>query len=160
MKFKANTFLKAMEGSWTSQKTTYYLKTNQICYNQFNYIFKRSKFLRNDSNINRLNCLAYILEFYTNDQKQQDYYHFSQTSQDDLGFIAKHHNKNLDSYRYSIHKNNCLKIEYKMANIEYIEYIYAINQTFTTNVSLLKKSNKYMAISFASNIKITALDKQ
>nr|YP_010502485.1 chromophore lyase CpcS/CpeS-like protein [Grateloupia turuturu]UXC96898.1 chromophore lyase CpcS/CpeS-like protein [Grateloupia turuturu] len=156
MKFKINKFLKAMEGSWISQKTTYYLKTNQICCNQFNYVIKKNKTLRNNSNAGELNCL----EFYDTNNNKKDYYNFSPTNQDNLGFITQHSNKNLDNYKYSIYKHDCLKIEYKAANIEYIEYIYAINETFTTNVSLLKKSDKYMAISFSSNIKTPALFKQ
>nr|YP_010986407.1 chromophore lyase CpcS/CpeS-like protein [Pachymeniopsis lanceolata]WOL37325.1 chromophore lyase CpcS/CpeS-like protein [Pachymeniopsis lanceolata] len=155
MKFQANTFLKAMEGSWISQKTIFYLKTNQICCNQFNYTIKKNHFLRNDSNINNLNCL----EFYNINKKQKDYYNFIQTNQDNLGYITKNYNQNIDSYKYSIYKHNCLKIEYKTSKVEYIEYIYVINQTFMTNISLLKKSDKYMAISFASNIKLPVLDK-
>nr|YP_010986205.1 chromophore lyase CpcS/CpeS-like protein [Polyopes affinis]WOL37123.1 chromophore lyase CpcS/CpeS-like protein [Polyopes affinis] len=153
MKVQLNTFLQIMEGNWISQKTTYFLKNNQVYLNQFKYILDISTDLTFNNNVNQENFGHFNLEYHKNNIKLKDNYIFTYTNQNDLGLIKKKTRKKLSNYQYSIYASNCLMIKHKDKNVEYIEYIHKINSKFIISMALLKKSDKYIAISCSSNIK-------
>nr|YP_009237742.1 hypothetical protein [Gracilariopsis lemaneiformis]YP_009294652.1 hypothetical protein Gch_053 [Gracilariopsis chorda]AJO68546.1 hypothetical protein [Gracilariopsis lemaneiformis]AML79963.1 hypothetical protein [Gracilariopsis lemaneiformis]AOM66912.1 hypothetical protein Gch_053 [Gracilariopsis chorda]UAD88827.1 hypothetical protein [Gracilariopsis chorda] len=145
-------FLSKLEGNWISQKTDYFTNTKKIEYSQSYIQLKKVKNILKITEKNKNILCNYV--FYNKNNQTQGYYIFFKDSKSYYGNIKKITNNQINHYIFKIYTNNCIKIEYVKNNIIYREYIYFINDRFKITISLLKDYNKYLAISFISEIKI------
>lgn len=150
MASNSNDLLIHIQGNWISQRTIYYLKTKKIktfniknnvnSINKSHIIFNKN-FINYDDN---------IFEWYINNKLSINLYLFSKS----LNNISKIERNIHKEYKCIKENNNYLKIKCVNKDIECLEYIYYISKTFRISIGLIKKLNKYIAISFTSDIKI------
>nr|YP_009296002.1 chromophore lyase [Schizymenia dubyi]AOM64937.1 chromophore lyase [Schizymenia dubyi] len=142
------TFLQKIEGEWLSQETIYYLQTK---YEQNNLSTVNIKYLASNKKQDK-KSEAYKITYNINNFLSE--YYFSHLYDNNFGIIEKYTNKHNKTYEFKIHSHNCIEIKTYKANIEYIEYLYLIDHNLKLSLSLLKKFDKYISISFNSKIKI------
>nr|YP_009244474.1 hypothetical protein Gchil_055 [Agarophyton chilense]AMK96716.1 hypothetical protein Gchil_055 [Agarophyton chilense]ASP44611.1 hypothetical protein [Agarophyton chilense]UAD84355.1 hypothetical protein [Agarophyton chilense] len=143
--------LDKLVGKWIHQRTNYFIHNQQINYHQEEINLKE---IKNISISKKDNNLFYQYELSNNINDQKIYYIFSKEEQSKFGQAHKITNNEVKYYRFIIHTHNCIKIESAKADISYNEYIYLINSKFKITISILKRGQKYLAISFISEIKI------
>nr|WCH56106.1 hypothetical protein [Calliblepharis sp.] len=148
MKKSRDNSLQYLEGKWISNQTIYDLKHKQINTYQFN----TEILLLNNS---KTNNFQYIYK-YKNIQNENIIYNyiFQYNLYQKSGIIEKINKNKKTKYIFIHNSKNSFRIIYSQNNIIYIEYIYFLHQNFKLSVGIMKKSNKYKAIYFTSNIKI------
>nr|YP_009244075.1 hypothetical protein Gele_056 [Gelidium elegans]AMK96317.1 hypothetical protein Gele_056 [Gelidium elegans] len=124
--FNLNKFFEKIQGKWYSHQTIYFVSNKKV---------------KNYRNIITLNT-NYFKENKLNQYNPYDIIH--EEFIDDTLF-----------YSYTILNSNCIKILSKSSedNINYIEYIYSINQNFRISITYLKDLQRCLAVSFNSYIR-------
>nr|UAD87797.1 hypothetical protein [Gracilaria textorii] len=141
-----------LEGKWICQRTNYFIHHNKISYGQKEIKLKQIHKINISQEENDI-VNHYQLHNLQNNQKT--YYLFFQKEQCDFGKLHKITNDQIKYYRFKIYTYNCIKIESVTERIVYYEYIYLINPKFKITISVLKENQKYLALSFISEIKIS-----
>nr|YP_009510627.1 hypothetical protein [Gracilaria ferox]AXI96300.1 hypothetical protein [Gracilaria ferox]UAD85784.1 hypothetical protein [Gracilaria ferox] len=143
--------LNQLEGKWICQRTNYFIHQTKISYDQ-----KEIKLQQvHNTNISQQenNILShYQLNGINNNQKT--YYLFFKKERSEFGQLHKVTNNQIKYYRFKVYTYNCIKIESVKEKIVYYEYIYFINPKFKITISVLKENQKYLAISFISEIQV------
>ena len=147
-------FLYHMDGNWISHKTIYYLKNKTFTNNQakirINITKKHSNQLLTNENIN-------IEQFHQHNILNKNIiYKYNIETKDKLhttGKLEKINNDVHKEYLFNF-QDSCLKLQKKIKNINYTEYIYFINKKFILAIIIIKKQQNYIAVGFNSNIKI------
>ena len=147
MSLKLKNLLINTEGSWISQRTIYYLKSKKLKNFNIKHYFSTQNSTGKISKQNLFNKDVYMLEWCNINTPKQNLYLFEKN-------IKKIYQNIIKEYSCTQYKNNYLEIKYRKKNIECLEYFYQISQTFRISIGLIKKEDKYVAISFTSEIQI------
>nr|YP_010196347.1 hypothetical protein LKZ37_pgp121 [Gracilaria cearensis]UAD83744.1 hypothetical protein [Gracilaria cearensis] len=149
---KYENILNKLEGKWICQRTNYFIHHNKGSYDQ------REIKLKQMHNINisqEEDNIVYHYQLHNPQNNQKTYYLFFKKEQSEFGELHKITNDQIKYYRFKIYTYNCIKIESVKEKIVYYEYIYLINPKFKITISVLKENQKYLAVSFISEIKIS-----
>nr|YP_009509263.1 hypothetical protein [Gracilaria vermiculophylla]AXI96913.1 hypothetical protein [Gracilaria vermiculophylla]QXU75119.1 hypothetical protein [Gracilaria vermiculophylla]WDZ67990.1 hypothetical protein [Gracilaria vermiculophylla] len=152
MTYTYNKILDQLEGRWICQRTNYIIGNKQINYHKEELKFKQI------SNIYKTQIdsrLLYQYQLYDKNKDQKACYLFFQQEESEFDTVHKITNDKVKYYRLKIHTHNSIKIKSVKQNIVYYEYIYLINPRFKIIISILRKNQKYLAISFISEIRIS-----
>nr|YP_009732145.1 hypothetical protein [Gracilaria spinulosa]QHS70761.1 hypothetical protein [Gracilaria spinulosa] len=148
-----NNILNKLEGKWTCQRTDYFIYHNQVTYDQKKIKLKQ---IYNVNTLQKEDNTAYHYQLHDPENNQKTYYLFFKKEQSEFGKLHKITSDQIKYYRFKIYTHNCIKIESVKEKIIYYEYIYFINPKFKITLSVLKENQKYLAISFISEIKISS----
>ncbi|KAI0556478.1 ycf58 (chloroplast) [Gracilaria domingensis] len=144
--------LDRLEGKWICQRTNYFIHHNKISYDQKEIKLKEI----HNMNISPVEGnLVHHYQLQNPKNNQKTYYLFFRKEQSEFGKLHKIINDQIKYYRFKIYTYNCIKIESVKEKIVYCEYIYLINPKFKITISVLKEKQKYLAVSFMSEIKIS-----
>nr|YP_010195932.1 hypothetical protein LK221_pgp123 [Gracilaria bursa-pastoris]UAD83329.1 hypothetical protein [Gracilaria bursa-pastoris] len=143
--------LNKLEGKWKCQRTHYFIHHNKVSYDQ-----KEIKLKQIHNISQKEDNVLYHYQLNNSKNYQKTYYLFFKKEQSEFGKLHKITNDEIKYYRFKIYTHDCIKIESVKARIVYYEYIYFINPKFKITISVLKENQKYLAISFISEIKISS----
>nr|YP_010199175.1 hypothetical protein LK225_pgp121 [Crassiphycus usneoides]UAD88624.1 hypothetical protein [Crassiphycus usneoides] len=149
---KYENILNKLEGQWLCQRTNYFIHNKKVTYN------KQEISLKQANNIyipEKEKYTIYNYQLYNKKNHERTYYLFFKQDQSHIGELHKITNDQIKYYRFTIHTNNCIKIESVKKNVLYNEYIYLINPKFKIIICVLKENQKYLAASFISEIKVS-----
>nr|YP_010198595.1 hypothetical protein LK037_pgp094 [Gracilaria pacifica]UAD87011.1 hypothetical protein [Gracilaria pacifica] len=141
-----------LEGKWICQQTNYFIHNQKVIYDQRNITFEQ---IHNINISEQEDDILYHYKLYNKKNNQKIYYLFFKQQQSEFGELHKITNDQIMYYRFKIYTYNCIKIESVKESILYYEYIYLINPKFKITISVLKENQKYLAVSFITEIKIS-----
>nr|YP_010197981.1 hypothetical protein LK227_pgp121 [Gracilaria multipartita]UAD86397.1 hypothetical protein [Gracilaria multipartita] len=144
--------LNKLEGKWKCQRTNYFIHHNKASYDQKEIKLKQ---INNIHILQKKDNILYHYKLNNPKNNQKTYYLFFAKEQSEFGKLHKITNDQIKYYRFKIYTHNCIRIESVKERILYYEYIYFINPKFKIIISVLKENQKYLAISFISEIKIS-----
>lgn len=149
MKLYSNHFFENLQGNWISQKNIYFLTTKQQ-----NKYKEQISIIKYNKEVNISQDKLYQYKIYIaskKDQSNQQYSNLNICEQK----IIKEVNKVNKLYDIHFISSDLLKIQLNSLhnNFIYDEYIYSINPNFKISISILKKSNKYIATILTSYIR-------
>jgi len=150
MSLNLQKLLTHMQGSWVSQRTIYYLKTKKIKNFNRSHNFKLGKSNYWTLNNDLLKNNMQVIEWCNTNQINKNLYVFF----DKLNYIKKLNQDIVKEYECLHQKNQYIEIKYQQKDLQCFEYFYYISKTFRISIGLIKKTNKYIAISFTSEIQI------
>nr|YP_009511654.1 hypothetical protein [Melanthalia intermedia]AXI97531.1 hypothetical protein [Melanthalia intermedia] len=151
---KEKKLLDQLQGKWISQKTNYFIKNKSMKFNQSQIQLSKIATTISDKDIDKTtNCYSRSYEFYDIHSKQRACYLFCKQTSEKHGSIQKITRTKTKYYTFTTYAKDCLKIEYISRDLTYEEYIHFIKPKFKIIISILKRENKYVAISFISEIK-------
>nr|YP_010903854.1 hypothetical protein REP96_pgp121 [Hypnea musciformis]WCH56905.1 hypothetical protein [Hypnea musciformis] len=149
MTFTLENLTDYLEGKWISNQTIYNLKNKKTYNNKFITEIPSLTSL-NDINLNNIICITKTHNQYTIYQ-----YSLPNLLNKKQGFINKTKNKRIKKYIYVFNSTKILKVTNFIKNIKYTEYIYFIDINFKLSFSIMKIYDKYNAICFTSDIKLS-----
>nr|UAD87186.1 hypothetical protein [Gracilaria pacifica] len=144
--------LDELEGKWICQQTNYFIHNQKVIYDQRNITFEQ---IYNTNISEQKDDILYNYKLYNKKNNQKIYYLFFKQQTSEFGELHKITNDQITYYRFKIYTYNCIKIESVQKNILYYAYIYLINPKFKITISVLKENQKYLAVSFITEIKIS-----
>nr|YP_009732408.1 hypothetical protein [Gracilaria textorii]QHS70962.1 hypothetical protein [Gracilaria textorii] len=144
--------LNKLEGKWTRQTTNCFIYHKQASYDQKTIKLKQ---IHNIHISQKEDNIVYHYQLHNPENNQKTYYLFSKKKQSEFGELHKITNDRIKYYRFKIYTHNCIKIESVKERVVYYEYIYFVNPKFKITLSVLKENQKYLAISFISEIRIS-----
>lgn len=148
-----NLLFDEVEGKWIYHQTFYCLINKVIKINKQNIYITKLNSLKKQEYINRHNY--YIYEYKKSSNKKfVSQYSYKENSIPTSGIIQKIENSIKTKYDFKSYEKKYLKVSYNKKEVKYCEYIYTINNNLRISIIIIKKLNKYLAISFTSQIKI------
>lgn len=148
-------FLDQLRGKWISQKTNYFIKDRSIKFSQSAIQLNRINARMNNYDKNGIaNCELNGYELYNTDSREKACYLFQQKISKRCGNVRKITRTKTKYCTFEIYAKNCLKIECTSRNLVNEEYIYFVKPEFKIIITTLKKENRYLAVSFISEIQV------
>nr|YP_009296206.1 hypothetical protein Sebd_054 [Sebdenia flabellata]AOM65141.1 hypothetical protein Sebd_054 [Sebdenia flabellata] len=155
MVHKIYDFLTNLEGEWISQQTVYYINTKKVNVHKIKNKIMRMK----TNNINIIDTLSsstnniYTLKYVDLNTDNISSNIFIVRDQSNLGHLQKIYSESKQNYIYKLCSDSSLQIQYIDKVNCYSEYIYVLNKNFRISIGIMKKLEKYIAVSFTSHIK-------
>lgn len=141
-------FTKSLEGVWASQQTIYDFTNKTISIN----ILEIDICMLNQVNRDKL---SYSCHLKNKNNKKNTYIYSVESDLNSVpGTLKKIYNDKILRYKFIIHSNNYLKIQYRKNHLLYTEYVYLIHKNIKLSIVVIKKFCSYIGTCFISDIKI------
>nr|WCH56306.1 hypothetical protein [Hypnea sp.] len=138
-----------LEGIWVSNQTVYDFKNKTI----HNYKFDIEVSLLNKLSHSKTHT-QYMCKYKNIHNKIIYNYILQPALHQKYGTIEKIEDNEIVKYVVIFDSNRRFKISYSQQDIVYTEHLFFLHKNFKLSIGIIKKANKYKAISFTSDIKV------